>query len=746
MLHLAKGRAPLVYTWPLPAVTAGTTFVHEVSLWDAAGAPMVLDGYGFSARITDRFSDRVVATGAVSIPATGKVRCTFAAGALTQEETEVYRFTLDAVGSSGVQRLVDSRLQVQGGGVGIGISIDSDTGEIVVPDPPDVPDPPPVVIPRRTISLVSPTTVFSNVPTVITLVGTNFAATDKIRIGSSATPITPTTVTATQITFTLPGTFAAGAQSIYVAPAPNYLTTDPATSLPATVTLTAAPASPYPNASNTGPTGTLIDRSGDINVNQASTVIENLRLTGGYINVAGYDNCIIRNCEINATGAFFGIDADSAGNILIENCRVIGTGGQGGILVNDGTVRGCDVSGMQNGILFAGGPNLIENNYIHDLKAWDAASAHFDGMQTGGCANTVIRHNTIISFDTSNVFLKNDFGAITNVKVLDNQFLNDPRGPTSSNVYVDGRGTQTLVSNVEVAFNFGEAGYAGQVYVSTENTVDINVHDNDLGGVFGIASMTPVSALVGGVPFTLTVTGSKFTGASVIWFNGVAQVTSFVSSTSLRCTIDPAGATAGNKTVYVRDGANQTGSLSFQYLAAGTTVFSFYNGAAPGGNAANDDIELTIGARIDPLVAGKITAVKWYRAHANAAADGKVAIWEDGGSGIVETTFTGKSGVGWQSVPIVLPGPMSTIIPYLVGVWIKLGSDGKAWYQAEGHKFQTSGLTITGIATMPPSDGVVARGVAQKNNKYSYGTGDIARPDSEFEGACYYVDVDFEPS
>jgi len=52
-----------------------------------------------------------------------------------------------------------------------------------------------------------------------------------------------------------------------------------------------------------------------------------------------------------------------------------------------------------------------------------------------------------------------------------------------------------------------------------------------------ITSLSPASATVGGLDFTLTVTGTNFVPSSVVRWNGAARATTYVSATQLRATI-----------------------------------------------------------------------------------------------------------------------------------------------------------------------------------------------------------------
>ena len=52
-----------------------------------------------------------------------------------------------------------------------------------------------------------------------------------------------------------------------------------------------------------------------------------------------------------------------------------------------------------------------------------------------------------------------------------------------------------------------------------------------------ITSLSPTSAIVGGVAFTLTVNGTNFVSGAVVNFNGNAKTTTFVSATQVTAAI-----------------------------------------------------------------------------------------------------------------------------------------------------------------------------------------------------------------
>ena len=92
-------------------------------------------------------------------------------------------------------------------------------------------------------------------------------------------------------------------------------------------------------------------------------------------------------------------------------------------------------------------------------------------------------------------------------------------------------------------------------------------------------SLSPTSATAGGAAFTLTVNGTGFVSTSVVKFNGAAKTTTFVGATQLTAAITAADiATAGTATVTVTNpapGGGTSGNLSFTINAAsGPTLTS----------------------------------------------------------------------------------------------------------------------------------------------------------------------------
>jgi trimeric autotransporter adhesin len=83
-------------------------------------------------------------------------------------------------------------------------------------------------------------------------------------------------------------------------------------------------------------------------------------------------------------------------------------------------------------------------------------------------------------------------------------------------------------------------------------------------GTPAIANLSPASTMAGSGAFTLTVNGSNFGNTSVVFFNGVAESTMFVSANQVAAAI-PATAVANSGTlpVYVHSGVYNSNTINF---------------------------------------------------------------------------------------------------------------------------------------------------------------------------------------
>jgi hypothetical protein len=228
----------------------------------------------------------------------------------------------------------------------------------------------------------------------------------------------------------------------------------------------------WPNASNTGYSGALTAYSGPNPITVDGTVVQDKHITASIEVVA--DDVQFLNCWIDYTDAF-GVQGSGATGLLIEDCTFTAHGGNAPILSGvSATIRRCNLSGAENGIVLQDGAHLVELNYLHDLDNSDPLG-HPDGISVqGGQNGTVIQDNHIEACGTSAVFLKCDFGSIINTTIYHNRLKN--MGVVDNDMYrfavysitgPHGTPTGTIISN-----NIIQQGFFGG-YWATDGSVTI---------------------------------------------------------------------------------------------------------------------------------------------------------------------------------------------------------------------------------------------------------------------------------
>jgi hypothetical protein len=285
-----------------------------------------------------------------------------------------------------------------------------------------------------------------------------------------------TTTTTETPTTTAPPTTTTSQTTTTTAP-PTRTTTAPAA--PCTARSTSCE---FANAENTGPTGPLapVDVGcGDYVVDTPGAVVKNLDIHGTlFIPV---DGVTVRNVRVHTTCNFVAVAVGN--NTTLEDIEIDGDGTTDyGVTTGDGLVlRRADIHDAEDGLQTEASNLLIEDNWIHDLRAEGAP--HFDGLQfEGGQAGIRIVHNTIsIPDQTGTVNINNRVGPISDVLVQNNLLV----GGTYT-IYVDDSLGSGPITDVTVNGNrFGSHTY-GYWLVRTPNRSIIfagNVDDESEGPI-----------------------------------------------------------------------------------------------------------------------------------------------------------------------------------------------------------------------------------------------------------------------
>jgi chitodextrinase len=178
--------------------------------------------------------------------------------------------------------------------------------------------------------------------------------------------------------------------------------TTPGGTSPSPTPTAACPAYPkFPDASCTGPTGTLTTYTGPMDITTPGTVIQNVVInTSSGITVSA-NNVTFRNCKILYTGTATLnaiVEANAPTGTVFDHCEIAGKQlAKDGIHGGDNfTVTGCNIHDVGNGVE-AGSAFTVKESYIWNIVSPAGFDWHADGIQGwDGASNMTIDHNTVL--------------------------------------------------------------------------------------------------------------------------------------------------------------------------------------------------------------------------------------------------------------------------------------------------------------------------------------------------------------
>lgn len=192
----------------------------------------------------------------------------------------------------------------------------------------------------------------------------------------------------------------------------------------------------WPGPSNTGvPAGTtLTTYSGPTTISANNTIIDGKQINGNI--TINAQNVTIKNSHVNYSGGggggSGGIKILSGATAIIDHVEVNGNSAVHSCIWHEGTsvtITNVKCHDIEDGIFSwaatgnaNSGNNLtLENSYIYNLNAVES-NGHWDGYQTEGAANLVLRHNTFRTLPegTSAIALWNGQKTTDNVLIENN--------------------------------------------------------------------------------------------------------------------------------------------------------------------------------------------------------------------------------------------------------------------------------------------------------------------------------------
>jgi hypothetical protein len=215
----------------------------------------------------------------------------------------------------------------------------------------------------------------------------------------------------------------------------------------------------FPDGGSTGVLPSAVLRqSGSITVSTPGAVIEGMDIKG-IVNITAPD-VVLRNSRIKAAAWIVVKVKDGLSGVRIEDVEIDGSGlagmpGSVGIAGPVSVLR-ADIHSVENGIIPSSGA-VIRDSYIHDLDS--PGSPHYDGIQMdGGQSGILIEHNAIDLTNhgwTSTIMMDNDFGAVTNVRIVGNQLIDG-----SYTIYADGKFSSAPINGIVIDRNqLGKGAY-----------------------------------------------------------------------------------------------------------------------------------------------------------------------------------------------------------------------------------------------------------------------------------------------
>jgi hypothetical protein len=154
------------------------------------------------------------------------------------------------------------------------------------------------------------------------------------------------------------------------------------------------------------------------------------------------------------------------------------------------------------------------------------------------------------------------------------------------------------------------------------------------------------------------------------------------------------------------------------------TASLFTATTVPGILTDTDTSAVELGVKFQSSVAGRITAIRFYKGPQNTGTH-TAHLWSATGTSLPTATFAGETASGWQQVNLTTPVAITANTIYVASYHATKGR-----YSADGNYFAKA--HVSGVLSAP----------ATTNGVYFYGT-TSKLPTSSFNASNNYVDVVF---
>jgi len=297
--------------------------------------------------------------------------------------------------------------------------------------------------------------------------------------------------------------------------------------------------------------------------------------------------------------------------------------------------------------------------------------------------------------------------------------------PVNAGVYGYGSGS-TFPTNtfnaenywVDVVFNPGSAGGPPVAnndsgFVATENTA-LTIQASDL-----LANDYSPS----GYALSIQSVSSPSNG-TVVLNSGSPQTVTFTPTNGYT------GSAGFTYTITDGHGGTASAQVSLTVNAptgTGTSYSLFSASATPATVTVNDTNQVELGVQFQSSVAGKVTAIRFYKGSQNTGTH-VGHLWSSTGTLLASVTFSGESSSGWQQATLATPVTITANTTYVVS------------YHCSGYYSATSSF-FSNAQTNGPLTAPASSSISGGNGVYAYGSGTF--PKNTYNKTNYWVDVVF---
>ncbi len=170
-------------------------------------------------------------------------------------------------------------------------------------------------------------------------------------------------------------------------------------------------------------------------------------------------------------------------------------------------------------------------------------------------------------------------------------------------------------------------------------------------------------------------------------------------------------------------------TLTLTVTAAASSLWANTTGPTLVDGGPDNPVELGVKFRSD--VAGKVTAIRFYKAATNTGTH-VGNLWSNNGTKLASATFNAETASGWQTVKLATPLAITANTVYIVSYHANTGH-----YSADANYFAQKGVDNLTLHAL-------ANGASGGNGVYAYGSSSVF-PTLTWNTANYWVDLVFTP-